>query len=182
MWHPVCDYINLDPKIESEEIIMEIKNVNKFEELRNHEWKHKEKEFILEYKDACIPALKLIMKNFIGPLNHKITALYIADISKENLVELELYGLKVNLNEGITLTRKERNFLECFGEYQNVFIVRFDDGLLRSYDDVPEIKEGTWECESADILDLSDGIFDFISWESGKAWSKAELLELEVVD
>ena len=39
-----------------------------------------------------------------------------------------------------------------------------------------------WLTDDGIGLILSDDIFNFITWESGKAWSKAELMELEVVE
>ena len=102
-------------------------------------------------------------------------------ISEKNLSELEIFGLKVILNEKLKLTRKERNLLECHGD---IYIARDKEGILYLYTKEPREQQypDMWLTDDGIGLILSDDIFNFITWESGKAWSKAELMELEVVE
>ena len=102
-------------------------------------------------------------------------------ISEKNLSELEIFGLKVILNEKLKLTRKERNLLECHGD---IYIARDKEGILYLYTKEPREQQypDMWLTDDGIGLILSDDIFNLITWESGKAWSKAELMELEVVE
>ena len=108
-------------------------------------------------------------------------------ISEKNLSELEIFGLKVILNEKLKLTRKERVFLELLGD-NYVYIARSQDSSLSLFNDEPRQATEDWyisihECEDDDYgLLLLCQSFPFITWESGKAWSKAELMELKVID
>ena len=85
------------------------------------------------------------------------------------------------------LTKEERIFLNVL-EDNYVFIARSGDGYLSLFNDEPSRDEKDWylhdpECENFDFGILIDKtLFGFISWESGKAWSKSELMKLKVID
>lgn len=187
MWSPICDFITLEPKreddimkntkvgngVKEKYMDYEIKNIDKLEDLKGHEWECKGKEFILSHKDSCTPALKLIMKNFIAPLSRKFTALYLADISKENLSELEFFGLKVILNEKPKLTRKERNFLECF-HFEDSTIIKDSEGLTYIGD-----SEGGFDGINLLVIGMFNSL---VRTHDKSVWTVAELMELEVED
>lgn len=88
---------------------------------------------------------------------------------------------------GLKLTREEKVFLELL-EDNYVYIARNNDSSLSLFNDEPRQASEDWyisidECEDDDYgILLLRQTFPFITWESGKAWSKAELIELEVVD
>ena len=161
---------------------MQTKHIEKLEELKGYEWDHNGKEFILELNHSCTPSLKLIIKNFIAPLSHKFTVVHLFDISEKNLTELEFYGLKVVLNEKPKVTVEEKAFLE-----KEMYVAREQNGMLYAYFGKPTQKKvrdrwELWESDASDCIQIDKNLFPFITWESGKAWSKAELLELEVTD
>ena len=82
-----------------------------------------------------------------------------------------------------TLTPAERKFVEvCTFEYY----ARDEYGGLNIYEIEPKQNEiiGQWFNGGDNLIvdEIFDVKFDFITWESGKCWTKAELLELEVSD
>ena len=102
-------------------------------------------------------------------------------ISLCNLTELEFYGLKVVLNEKPKLTKKERDILECIDE--DIWIARNKDGTIVAFTGIPEVNKMQWAVSIPySAISLCPEMYPFITWESGKAWSKAELMELEVVE
>ena len=157
---------------------MQTKHIEKLEELKGFEWDHNEKEFILEPNHSCIPSLKLIIKNFIAPLSRKFTVVHLFDVSEKNLTELEFYGLKVVLNEKPKLMRKEQERIS-----RESYFARDMNGNLYEYLDKPrQSKEfGRWQTNYA-FIQINSDLLTFITWESGKAWSKSELMELEVAE
>ncbi len=164
-----------------ENIDYTIKNIDKLEELKGYEWEYKNAEFILEFDGS--EYLLLTQKNGICS-NGKIESLGMRVISLLNLSELEFYGLKVILNEKPKLTRKAREFLEMFDT--DFISIATDKNCLypRLFSDMPICGSSQWYfCEDGNEdygIPLKNGLFPFITWESGKAWSKAELMELEV--
>ena len=47
----------------------------------------------------------------------------------------------------------------------------------------PEVFKMNWSVDiEHSLIPLNPELFKFITWESGKAWSKAELMELKVID
>lgn len=130
-------------------------------------------------ENFIIEDFKLELKNSIS-LNGDIQTRKIMYISERNLEELEFYGLKVILNEKPKLTLEDKEFLE-----KEIYVAREQDGKLYLYFGKPRISKcGTyWDVYSETLFAQIDGDrFPFITWESGKAWSKAELMELEVID
>ena len=161
---------------------MQTKTIDKLRELDDFIW-GEEKENILESIycediDGTELQFKRNIKNIDG--NYEIVNMF--EVSEKNLDELEFYGLKVIVNEKANLTREEREYLSA-----EWYIARDDDGKLFFYHMYPkrneEYKEWEPNVESrACALDINRTLFPFITWESGKAWSKAELMELEVVE
>ena len=160
-----------------------IKNIDKLEELNDFEWEYKGKKFYLCDEARSLPVL--YQRNRINT-SGTINSSEIMYISLKNLTELEFYGLKVVLNEKPKLRREEREFLEMLEDNQT-YIAREDNPWgLRLFGFEPTQYDSEWlfidgENEDGGIC-LKYELFPFITWESGKAWSKAELMELEVVE
>ena len=72
------------------------------------------------------------------------------------------------------LTKAEKGFCEVI---KDGYIARDKNGDL--YFTPPYVMETDWK---GYCTKLRSNFFPFITWESGKAWSIKELLELEVVD
>ena len=155
-----------------------IKNIEKLEDLKGYEWKHNGRKFCLDESISSVNKLSLIEKKYInseGDTEDRRSKLF----SEKNLTELEFYGLKVVLNEKPKLTRKERDFLEIHDI--ETYIARDESGLLVIGNTEPIQENDYWEWEENKLY-LGESTFNFITWESGKAWSKTELMELEVID
>ena len=155
---------------------MQTKHIEKLEELNGFGWTYKNREFelISLTNDCC----KLYENNYLD-MHGKIDFVGLKLISLKNLTELEFYGLKVVLNEKPKLTRKERDFLEIHDI--ETYIARDESGLLVIGNTEPIQENDYWEWEENKLY-LGESTFNFITWESGKAWSKTELMELEVVE
>ena len=165
---------------------MQTKTIDKLRELDDFIW-GEEKENILESIycediDGTELQFKTNIKNIDG--NYEIVNMF--EVSEKNLDELEFYGLKVILNEKPKLTREERDFLGMLEDNQT-YIAREDNPWgLRLFGFEPTQYDSEWlfidgENEDGGIC-LKSELFPFITWESGKAWSKKELMELEVMD
>ena len=156
---------------------MQTKHIEKLEDLKDYKWTYNGKDFIL---NCCNGGWILIQKNCID-FKGEVRNFPLMTITLKNVTELEFYGLKVILNEKLKLTRKERNLLECHGD---IYIARDKEGILYLYTKEPREQQypDMWLTDDGIGLILSDDIFNFITWESGKACSKAELMKLEVVD
>ena len=155
---------------------MQTKHIEKLEELNGfgRTYKNREFELISLTNDCC----KLYENNYLD-MHGKIDFVGLKLISLKNLTELEFYGLKVVLNEKPKLTRKERDFLEIHDI--ETYIARDESGLLVIGNTEPIQENDYWEWEENKLY-LGESTFNFITWESGKAWSKSELMELEVVE
>ena len=154
---------------------MQIKIIEKLEELNDFEWEYKGKKFYLCDEARSLPVL--YQRNRINT-SGTINSSEIMYISLKNLTELEFYGLKVVLNEKPKLMRKEQERIS-----RESYFARDMNGNLYEYLDKPrQSKEfGRWQTNYA-FIQINSDLFTFITWESGKAWSKAELMELEVVE
>ena len=157
---------------------MDIKNIDKLRELDGFIW-GEDKENILEsiyYED--VDGTELQFKRNIKNIDGKYETINMFEISEKNLDELEFYGLKVVLNEKPKLRRKEQERIS-----RESYFARDMNGNLYEYLDKPrQSKEfGRWQTDYA-FIQINSDLFTFITWESGKAWSKSELMELEVVD
>ena len=172
MWAIVCDFIKLDPKNEES---VDIKNIDKLRELKGFEWGNRNR--IKENHGSSMN--RLVFERLTKTVNGESKWIDMFNVSANNLDELEFYGLKVVLNEKPKLTRKERDFLEIHTD--EFFMGRQPCIGLFMTDIEPILENHSWAFINADYriyLDYEN--FKFITWESGKAWSKAELMELEV--
>lgn len=78
------------------------------------------------------------------------------------------------------LTVSERAFIEMFAK-ENYCIARDMNGVLYMYSAKPKQHDTEWNHPCGwSPLQIPGECFPFITWESGKAWSIAELKELEV--
>ena len=166
---------------------MKTVNIDKLEDLNGFEWEYQGKEFFFRiYTLVDEYTLALAIKKFKDYKTGEEEEKNLIHFSLRNLTELEFYGLKVVLNEKPKLTRKERDFLEMLEDNQT-YIAREDNPWgLRLFGFEPTQYDSEWlfidgENEDGGIC-LKYELFPFITWESGKAWSKAELMELEVED
>lgn len=73
------------------------------------------------------------------------------------------------------LTKKERVFCEIV---RHGYITRDKDGSLCVYDSFPAQRTLNWVEDR--WVNIDSDTFQFITWESGKAWSIESLLRLEV--
>ena len=77
-----------------------------------------------------------------------------------------------------TLTVKERAFCEIV---RSGYIARDSDTTLWVFTSEPIELDGVWGNEDDECaFNIIGGVFRFITYESGKAWSIEELLQLEV--
>lgn len=77
------------------------------------------------------------------------------------------------------LTIAEKIIVQAFYE-NNYYIARDKSGWLCIYGFKPVQCNSEWGSADDSVLRLDDKLFQFITWESGKSWSIAELRELEV--
>ncbi|WP_256594918.1 hypothetical protein [Sebaldella termitidis] len=156
-------------------IEMQTKHIEKLEELKGYEWEYHGKKFLLTGQDY------LVLKQ-TDTFDNKglLCCISLRFIGLENLAELEFYGLKVILNEKPKLTRKEKILIECHED--EFFIARSENNSLCIFEKMPQqCSLGHWgRIWGDDRLVINSELFPFITWESGKAWSKSELMELEV--
>ena len=165
---------------------MQTKHIEELEELINEKWNFNKKKFKLEKSYMVGATVVLHMLNNKENTNGEEEDKAVFRVNEKNYKELEFYGLKVVLNEKPKLRRKERDFLEMLEDNQT-YIAREDNPWgLRLFGFEPTQYDSEWlfidgENEDGGIC-LKYELFPFITWESGKAWSKAELMELEVED
>ena len=161
---------------------MQTKHIEKLEDLNNFEWEYNGKHFKIAYlklyvqpDKSEINGLNLIQTDSMN-FHGNIQAETIRRIGEKNLTELKFYGLEVVLNEKPKLTREERQSLE------DIYLARDEDGELYMFFGKPTQQSCTWLNEDNYCFETNANLFPFITWKSGKAWSKAELMELEVED
>ena len=65
-----------------------------------------------------------------------------------------------------------------------MYFARERNGAMFVYFEKPvqDIENGQWEVSTYNTFAIDEEKFPFITWERKKAWSKAELMELEVVE
>ncbi|ACZ08279.1 Uncharacterised protein [Sebaldella termitidis] len=158
-----------------------IKNIDKLEDLKDFEWEYKNKKFLLLDAVAFDDMLTLVEKNYIDADGYMSEKRY-RSFSLKNLTELEFFGLKVVLNEKPKLSKEDKEFLE-----KEMYFARERNGTLYVYFEKPVqvLEDGQWEANTFNTFDcfpIDEEKFPFITWKSGKAWSKAELMELEVIE
>ena len=158
---------------------MQTKHIDKLEDLNGFEWEYQGKEFFFRiYTLADEYTLALAIKKFKDYKTGEEEEKNLIHFSLRNLTELEFYGLKVVLNEKPKLMRKEQERIS-----RESYFARDMNGNLYEYLDKPrQSKEfGRWQTNYA-FIQINPDLFPFITWESGKAWSKSELMELEVAE
>ena len=168
---------------------MQTKHIEKLEDLKDHKWNFKNAHFQLKENSSYF---HLYHTNAIDIFGRSPVKVHLKNIDFGNLSELEFYGLKVIVSKKIALTQKEKARLERFNNV-NYYITRSKGGYLRLFFEKPEQNNSEWFFINKhgaiqygiflkyDILS-NNRLLQFITWESGKAWSKAELMELEVVE
>lgn len=156
---------------------MQTINIDKLKDLKGYEWKYKSWEFLLLGSAPFDDQLTLVEKNYIDADGYMCEKRY-RSFSLKNLTELEFYGLKVVLNEKPKLSKKDREFFK-----KEIYIARDSGGGIYGYFDKPvqSIEQKRWRTHDDECFAIDRNLFSFITWESGKAWSKAELMELEVI-
>lgn len=78
------------------------------------------------------------------------------------------------------LTKQERAVVEAFSApTHNYRIARDANGVLYIYYGIPARREYNWSAFSP-ALEIEPELFPFITWESRRAWSIKDLLDLEV--
>ena len=159
---------------------MQTKHIDKLEDLKGHEWECRGLQLKLDGFDIRNETLQLHSKNFLSEIVD-IIGRFEFIVSKYNVEQLEFYGLKVVLNEKPKLTSGEKYIIECIdGE---IWLARNKDGSIMMFSENPEVFKMTWSVDiEHSLIPLNPELFKFITWESGKAWSKSELMELEVVE
>ena len=155
---------------------MQTKCIEKLEELINEKWNFNKKKFKLKESYMVGVTVVLHMLNNKENTNGEEEDKAVFWVNEKNYKELEFYGLKVVLNEKPKLTRKEQERIS-----RESYFARDMNGNLYEYLDKPrQSKEfGRWQTDYA-FIQINSDLFTFITWESGKAWSKSELMELEV--
>ncbi len=165
---------------------MQTKHIEKLEELINEKWNFNKKKFKLEKSYMVGATVVLHMLNNKENTNGEEEDKAVFWVNEKNYKELEFFGLKVILNEKPKLTRKERDFLEMLED--GIYIAKDEHSGTRLFSDEPLRRSSAWyvaihECEDDECgICLKYELFPFITWESGKAWSKSELMELEVAE
>jgi hypothetical protein len=154
---------------------MKIITINKLQNLINKGWEYNNKKFILLNNEYYAETLSLVDLKCKFP-NGDVEDKHLGAISLKNLSELEFYGLKVVLNKKPKLFVSDKKLL---GE--DLYVARDKCGTLYFYFGHPKRNEldNEW-CQTGALLRIADGRFPFITWESGKAWSRSELMGLEV--
>ena len=84
--------------------------------------------------------------------------------------------------ESITLMKEEKDFLKIL--WGSSYIARDYNGQLFLYRKRPVQLSGCWVLENeftdSDMFEICPDFFEFITWESDKCWSVAELLRMPV--
>ena len=160
---------------------MQAKHIEKLEELKGYEWNFNKKKFKLEKSYMVGATVVLHMLNNKENTNGEEEDKAVFWVNEKNYKELEFYGLKVVLNEKPKLAEKEWDILECIDE--DIWIARNKDGTIVVFTGIPEVNKMQWAVSFPySAISLCPEMYPFITWESGKAWSKSELMELEVVE
>ena len=86
------------------------------------------------------------------------------------------------------ITKREKSWLKEFNHLEEYYITRDSRERLFIHTNKPEKDDLGWFTKWEPWGDFCYGsllpnhIFSFITWKSGKAWSKSELMELEVAE
>ena len=105
-------------------------------------------------------------------------------IFKDSCVSSKVRWLYEEAKEIFPITIKEKHFLEFFKE--SYYVARDGNGHLFIYNRKPVQLSGYWSLneygEGVDdtMFSIKPDFFSFITWESDKCWSVAELLRMPV--
>lgn len=167
---------------------MKIIEITDLKILDEKKWEYQGKKFKCIFIKGglhCKPYVNVFMLNYTTA-NGIVIEKEIINVSEKNLSELEIFGLKVIVREEPKLTIKERYFLECINEdADETYIARDEDGGIYCFLKLPKIMNDYWSRNSDNgiyCFRIFETLFSFITWESQKAWSKEELMKLEVVE
>ena len=158
---------------------MQTKTIDKLEDLNGFEWEYKGKKFKI-YDPECFPDKLMLATIIISANTGKDIEKDLFPVGLKNVKELEFYELKIIINEKPKLTKEDKEFLE-----KDFYVTRDTARNLFLFFEKPIQNQttGLWDSEtSLNLYIEEDRLFPFITWDSGKAWSKAELMELEVID
>lgn len=153
---------------------MELKIISKIEELDKYKWEYKKHKFRLEQDRDMF---SLYEENYMNHEGEISKTLFIQFISTKNISNLKLYGLKVKFGKTPKLNLKDKLFLE-----REIYYARDEDGMLFQYDEKPCRDDSDFWIKMANTncTKLPGEILNFITWESGKVWTKTELMQLEI--
>ena len=153
-------------------IVKEIENLS---ELDGFEWSHNGRVLCIraKMKDRILVKLK---ERYIE--SRKL----LLALRQRDLIDLEFLGLKIKILEKPKITKEEKILLDKLF-FDNEFIARDKDGSISIYPEEPLQRCDQWYMDEANnCTRLINDSFKFITWESGKAWTKEELLKLEVME
>jgi hypothetical protein len=146
-------------------------------ELLDEKWEYNNKKFKLLSSDYNEDWLELNITNW-SYADGSYGSKNVGCITTTNLAELELFGLKVILNEKPKLTSKERHFVEMLED--DSFLGRQPKNGLFIVESEPSLENFGWHFTGVNNrVYFNHENFKFITWESGKAWSRSELMGLE---
>lgn len=153
--------------------------IKKLEDLDGHKWYYNGNYYELRKANNT---LDLILVNHIN-IKSELTKVFLFPVSLNNLSALRPLNLNIEVGEQPKLKNSEIFFISKFTE--DFYIARDENGDLCIFNNIP-IKGGNkWMNDnskaSAHYLEIDRLLFPFITWESGKYWSKKEILELEVI-
>lgn len=158
--------------------------IKKLEDLDGHKWYYNGNYYELRKANNT---LDLILANHIN-IKSELTKVFLFPVSLNNLSTLRPLNLNVEVEEQPELKKSEKFFISKFRE--DFYIARDEDGDLCIFNRIPvrggnkwmnDNSKASFSIEFAHYLEIDRSLFPFITWESGKYWSKKEILELEVV-
>ena len=158
---------------------MDTKKIKKLEDLDGHKWNYNGNYFGLKIEEGV---LDLYLINHINIRGESIK-LFLFSVSLNNLSTLIPLNLNIEVEKQPELKKSERFFISKFTE--DFYIARDENGDICIFNRTPIRGGNKWMNDnskaSAHYLEIDRSLFPFITWESGKYWSKKEILELEVV-
>lgn len=161
---------------------MDTIKIKKLEDLDGHKWYYNGNYYELRKANNT---LNLILVNHIN-IKSELTKVFLFPVSLNNLSALRPLNLNIEVEKQPELKKSERFFISKFTE--DFYIARDEDGVLCIFNKIPIKGEIKWINNNinnfeihAHYLEIAKSLFPFITWESGKYWSKKEILELEVI-
>lgn len=160
---------------------MDTIKIKKLEDLDGHKWYYNGNYYELKKANNT---LDLILTNHIN-IKSELTKVFLFPVSLNNLSTLRPLNLNIEVEKQPELKKSEWFFISKFME--DFYIARDEDGVLCIFNQIPIKGEIKWINNNtltgihAHYLEIDKILFPFITWESGKYWSKEEILELEVI-